>query len=111
MVEDFETKTFHLPNKIFFKSNPAFISYIGYHILNKYQKHVGDEEDLNIYSFDELVRIYGDFQNMIKNLLLVIEESSHKKEIVYESYNKNFLTNNKYINTHFTKKIIIKKYL
>ncbi len=77
-------------------------------ILNKYQKHIGDEEDLNIYGFDELVRSYGDFQNMIQNLLLVIEDCSHKKELIYESYNKNFLKVITYINTHFTQNISIK---
>lgn len=77
-------------------------------ILNKYKKHIDEEDDWNIYSFEELVRNYENFPNMIQSLFQVIEDFFDKNEIVYESYNKNFLKVIKYINTNFTKNISIK---
>lgn len=77
-------------------------------ILNKYRGPIGEEDDLNIYSFDELVRNYESFDNMINSLLVVIENSFEKNDLTFESYNKNFIKVIKYINANFTKNISIK---
>lgn len=77
-------------------------------ILNKYRGPIGEEDDLNIYSFDELVRNYESFDNLINNLLVVIENSFEKNDLTFESYNKNFIKVIKYINANFTKNISIK---
>ncbi|MCT4544004.1 MAG: response regulator [Vallitalea sp.] len=78
-------------------------------ILNKYKKQIYEEDDdLNIYSFDELIRHYKRFDYMIDSLIEVIESTYDNKEIVFESYNKNFLKVIKYINTNYTKNMSIK---
>lgn len=76
-------------------------------ILNKYKKY-DNEEDLNIYSFDELIRNYDSFEKMTESLLNTLEDNSQNNNLVYESNNKNFLKIIKYINANFTNNISIK---
>ena len=78
-------------------------------ILNAYYNLQQDDEDHNVYSYDQIISEYGNFKAMLESLCEVLDDSH--QGFVKEgdsSNNKNFLDMMKYINENFTKDISIK---
>ncbi len=73
-----------------------------------YDLQQDNEEDNYIYSYDQLIREYDNFESMLDSLCTILDEGFQQNVKDGEFNNRNFLDMMNYISENFTKDISIK---